>query len=217
MPDPLAGRESRFTNRPRLPFSRHRHLLDGLAEADELGIIHRDLKPANIMSTRADGGVAQPRILDFGLSRLEGSSITARGATVGTPSHISPEQRTGSPLDGRSDLYTLGIVLYECVAGKLPYEGATPVEAMMHHLRTSAESLSALLQGYCVDPASVAAATGDDDGPTRHDLRVLDLPDDPDERPRADADHRRRSRSPPFRAQEARHRDRQGHRHPSGR
>lgn len=73
-----------------------RHLLDRLAEADELGIIHRDLKPANIMITRADGGVAQPRILDFGLSRLEGSSITARGATVGTPC-AWPWTRTRGP------------------------------------------------------------------------------------------------------------------------
>jgi serine/threonine protein kinase len=100
---------------------------DGLAKAHEAGIIHRDIKPENLMVTR-DGYV---KILDFGLAKLrkqEDSTIvgsdptmTAAGILVGTPAYMSPEQLHGLPADARSDLFALGVVLYEMVGGRNPF------------------------------------------------------------------------------------------------
>ncbi len=93
---------------------------DGLHRAHEAGIIHRDIKPANIII--ASDGV--PKIVDFGLAKLAGQSgSTASGRNVGTAAYMSPEQALGSSLDRRSDLFSLGIVLYEMVTGKRPFEG----------------------------------------------------------------------------------------------
>ena len=106
-------------------------IADGLAAAHAAGIIHRDLKPANILISR-DGRV---KLLDFGLatSRPPAASaitvpavVTDAGATVGTAAYMSPEQARGLPLDARSDLWALGVILYEIAAGVRPFEGPTP-------------------------------------------------------------------------------------------
>ncbi len=96
-------------------------VLAGLGAAHAVGITHRDIKPANIMLARS-GAV---KVADFGISRLDSSSLTAEGMLVGTPSYMSPEQCRGEPVDGRSDLYSAGVVLYELLAGARPFAGAT--------------------------------------------------------------------------------------------
>jgi TolB-like protein/tRNA A-37 threonylcarbamoyl transferase component Bud32/Flp pilus assembly protein TadD len=103
---------------------------EGLAEAHRLGVIHRDLKPQNIMIDR-DGNA---RIMDFGIARsLKGLGITDTGVIIGTPDYMSPEQLEGQEADRRSDIYALGVILYEMVTGEPPFEGETPLILAMKH------------------------------------------------------------------------------------
>ena len=96
---------------------------EGLAEAQRLGVIHRDLKPSNIMIDK-EGSV---RIMDFGIARtVKGKGITGSGVMIGTPEYMSPEQVEAVEVDQRSDIYSLGIILYEMLTGQLPFKGDTP-------------------------------------------------------------------------------------------
>ncbi|MGD8540176.1 MAG: protein kinase, partial [Candidatus Aminicenantes bacterium] len=100
----------------------------GLSAAHQLGIVHRDLKPHNIMIDRA-GNV---RIMDFGIARsAKSQGLTESGAIIGTPEYMSPEQALGDVVDVRSDIYSLGVVLFELVTGKVPFEGTTAVSVAM--------------------------------------------------------------------------------------
>jgi serine/threonine protein kinase len=102
----------------------------GLSEAHRLGVIHRDLKPKNIMID-TDGNA---RILDFGIARsLQAEDITRDGAIVGTPEYMSPEQVETKDIDKRSDIYSLGIILFEMLTGRTPFEGETPLSVAMKH------------------------------------------------------------------------------------
>lgn len=94
---------------------------EALDYAHRQGVVHRDIKPGNILVTR-EGGV---KITDFGIARLEGSDLTQTGQIVGTPSFMSPEQFLGSKVDGRSDLFSLGSVLYWMCTGQKPFSGKT--------------------------------------------------------------------------------------------
>jgi Tol biopolymer transport system component len=107
-----------------------RQVCEGLLEAHKHGVVHRDLKPSNIMSDK-EGNV---RIMDFGIARsLKAKGITGAGVMIGTPEYMSPEQAEAKEIDHRSDIYSLGIILYEMGTGRLPFEGDTPLSiAMMH-------------------------------------------------------------------------------------
>ena len=107
-----------------------KQICEGLAEAHNLGIIHRDLKPGNIMID--DTGRA--KIMDFGIARtIKSKGITGSGVMIGTPEYMSPEQVDAGDLDQRSDIYSLGIILYEMVTGRLPFEGETAFSIGMKH------------------------------------------------------------------------------------
>jgi serine/threonine protein kinase/Tfp pilus assembly protein PilF len=107
-----------------------KQVCDGLNEAHNLGVIHRDLKPQNIMID-TNGNA---RIMDFGIARsIEGKGITGAGVMIGTPDYMSPEQVDGKDVDQRSDVYSLGIILYEMVTGQTPFEGDTPFTIGVKH------------------------------------------------------------------------------------
>lgn len=113
-----------------------------LEEAHRAGIVHRDLKPENIFLTR-QGGIADfPKLLDFGLAKISeqqmrpGSLIlTQEGMVFGTPEFMSPEQARGETLDGRSDIYSLGVIMYELLTGKLPFDAKQPMEYIQKHIK----------------------------------------------------------------------------------
>ncbi|MEZ0580746.1 serine/threonine-protein kinase [Nocardioides sp. MH1] len=103
----------------------------GLAHVHANGIVHRDVKPANILLTAS----GEAKLADFGIARAanEGSGLTATGSTIGTASYLSPEQVKGTPVTGASDIYSLGLVLLECLTGQRAYAG-TPTEAALARL-----------------------------------------------------------------------------------
>ncbi len=101
-------------------------LLAGLQFSHERGVVHRDIKPANLMLT--SGG--QAKIADFGIARIESSSMTQAGTVLGTPAYMSPEQIMGLVVDSRSDIYSSGVLLYQLLTGERPFEGG--MSAIMH-------------------------------------------------------------------------------------
>ncbi|HST18276.1 MAG TPA: Stk1 family PASTA domain-containing Ser/Thr kinase [Gaiellaceae bacterium] len=117
-----------------------RQILGALSFAHRNGIVHRDIKPHNII-VRPDGRL---KVTDFGIARSGASQMTEAGSIVGTAQYLSPEQARGAPVDPRSDLYSLGIVLYEMLTGKVPFTGDTPVEIAMKHLSQVPEPPSKL-------------------------------------------------------------------------
>ncbi|WP_436530641.1 serine/threonine-protein kinase [Actinoplanes sp. HUAS TT8] len=115
---------------------------EGLQAVHDQGILHRDIKPANIM-LRQDGGVL---ITDFGIARHEDSTgVTATGAVLGTPSYLSPEQVMGRPADRRSDVYSLGLVAYECLAGEKPFVGDNPYAVALQRIQEQPKTLGSNL------------------------------------------------------------------------
>jgi serine/threonine protein kinase/Flp pilus assembly protein TadD len=107
-----------------------RQVCEGLAEAHKLGVVHRDLKPQNIMIDREGNA----RIMDFGIARsLKAKGITDGGIIIGTPEYMSPEQVDGKEIDQRADIYALGVILYEMLIGRVPFEGDTPLSIAVKH------------------------------------------------------------------------------------
>jgi serine/threonine protein kinase len=113
----------------------------GLSVAHDLKIVHRDLKPENVMVCRGKDGVEYAVVMDFGLAKerkAEGElqKLTATGIILGTPEFMSPEQLRGKPLDPRTDIYSLALMTYEMLTGKLPFQGRTQQEMMIARLRS---------------------------------------------------------------------------------
>ena len=112
----------------------------GLERAHELQIVHRDLKPENVMIAQGGNGEPHAVVMDFGLAKERRASpelakLTATGIVLGTPEFMSPEQLRGKPLDGRTDVYSLALMTYEMLTGKLPFAGRTQQEMMINRLR----------------------------------------------------------------------------------
>ncbi|HWT36897.1 MAG TPA: serine/threonine-protein kinase [Paraburkholderia sp.] len=101
-------------------------LLAALGFAHAHGVVHRDIKPANLLVT----GHGRLKVADFGVAHVESSTLTLAGAMIGTPTYMSPEQFTGEPVDGRSDLFSAAIVLYQMLTGRRPFAGASHAEVM---------------------------------------------------------------------------------------
>ena len=125
-----------------LPFARvgpiFAQICAALSEAHEAGIIHRDLKPENVLVTRARDGRDVVKVVDFGLAKVrereEANEVTGRGNLVGTPYYMSPEQIRSDGVDARSDVYSLGAMLYRVLTGEPPFAGATPMAVLTKHL-----------------------------------------------------------------------------------
>jgi len=129
---PLSGGKTIFTAK---------QICEGLAEAHRLGVVHRDLKPQNIMIDR-EGNI---RIMDFGIARsVQAKGITATGMMVGTPEYMAPEQVEGKETDQRSDIYSLGVILFELLTGILPFEGDTPISVAIKHIKEEAPEPKAI-------------------------------------------------------------------------
>jgi serine/threonine-protein kinase len=117
-----------------------RQILSALRFAHRHGIVHRDIKPHNVLVD----GEGRVKVTDFGIARAGTSQMTETGSIVGTAQYLSPEQAKGGEVDPRSDLYSLGVVLYELLTGKTPFDGETPVEIAMKHLSTTPKPPSKL-------------------------------------------------------------------------
>ncbi len=124
-----------------------RQAASALAAAHRLGITHRDIKPDNIVLVPLPDGKDMVKVLDFGIAKLRETSggggaytATQTGMVIGTPQYISPEQaagKRGEEIDGRADLYSLGVVLYEMVTGRLPFESDTPMGLLLQHMQAA--------------------------------------------------------------------------------
>lgn len=138
--------------------------------AHKRGLVHRDVKPANVLLTPE----GHPLLADFGIARLmEGTHLTQTGASLGTPSYMSPEQAQGSPVDHRADIYALGVMAYEMLTGQLPFRADTPVGLLHQHayappppLRSLRPGLSralekAVMRALAKDPAQRYASAGE--------------------------------------------------------
>jgi serine/threonine-protein kinase len=143
-------------------------VLEGLTAAHEIGVVHRDVKPPNIFLAAGN----RPKILDFGVAKIAdaGGAITARGVAVGTPRYMSPEQASGESVDGRSDLYAVGLILFEMIAGAGPFDDARDAnEMLLAHLGRAPARLSTRAPGVAPELDALVASL---------------LAKDPDSRPR---------------------------------
>lgn len=133
-----------------------------LAEAHALGLVHRDLKPGNVLLRSVEGRL-DPVVIDFGLAKVfdldeSDDAITRAHAMIGTPAYMSPEAVRGAVLEPRSDLYALGVILFELIAGRPPFKGSSPIETASRHLHLPAPSLSDAVPSV---PSGVAALVAD--------------------------------------------------------
>lgn len=132
-----------------------RQLLEGVGFAHAHGIVHRDLKPANVMLVPADGGAERVKVLDFGVAKSQTAQtkLTRAGFLVGTLEYMSPEQLSMKPVDGRSDLYAIGLVMYRMLSGTNTFPDAKPVQAIEYHLKVVPDSLLTRAPGVGITPA----------------------------------------------------------------
>ncbi len=137
MPFIPSGTLADLLNGQRLQLAKVRRVMtqigDALAYAHARGMIHRDIKPSNVLMDESGNCL----LTDFGLARMVESSskVTSTGTVLGTPAYMSPEQGTGSEIDHRSDIYSLGIILYEAVTGRVPYNAETPIAIVFKHIQ----------------------------------------------------------------------------------
>jgi serine/threonine-protein kinase len=139
---------------PRQALVLTRQILEGVGHAHAQGIVHRDLKPDNVLLVDM-GGWERAKIIDFGLVKLVGDAAAAYGSNVltrtglvfGTPAYMAPEQAVGRPVDTRSDIYAIGILLFEMLTGRRPFEDPDPQMVMRQHVRQPPPRLDEITQG----------------------------------------------------------------------
>ncbi|HEY9714354.1 MAG TPA: serine/threonine-protein kinase [Chroococcales cyanobacterium] len=135
---------------------------EAISLAHEKRTIHRDLKPSNIAVTSTESGFELVKVLDFGIARVfqraskEATKLTQMGEIIGSPIYMSPEQCLNQKLDERSDIYSLGVVMYECLAGAPPFVGENAIEIIMAHLHGKPASISKLRPDFAI-PADLEA------------------------------------------------------------
>ena len=132
-----------------------RQVARGLREAHRLGVVHRDLKPSNVMLVPEDDGEEIVKILDFGIGKLLGSTdddqeLTQEGAFLGSPKYIAPEQVNERRVDQRTDVYALGVIAYECLCGRVPFEGQTNLETILAHTNQAVRPMAERSPGTTV-------------------------------------------------------------------
>ncbi|MEM9067222.1 MAG: serine/threonine-protein kinase [Myxococcota bacterium] len=142
----------------RIPAERAMHIARqicrSLREAHSLGVIHRDLKPANIFLLQHGDEKDFVKVLDFGLvkdMREQGEDLTQTGLFMGSPKYMSPEQISGEPVDSRSDVYSLGVILYEMLTGKVPFDRPNSVNILMAHVHENPPPMSELAPEAVID------------------------------------------------------------------
>ncbi|WP_267684921.1 serine/threonine-protein kinase [Nannocystis sp. SCPEA4] len=145
--------DSRLRARAERPFGAHHcclwalQIAEAVATVHDAGLIHRDLKVANVFLARRRDGEEVCKLLDFGIARAqESSDLTRTGITLGTPSYMSPEQVRNEPLDGRSDIYSFGVLLYKLLTGRVPFAGE-PLQVAMAQCDTPPPPPSTLVSG----------------------------------------------------------------------
>jgi eukaryotic-like serine/threonine-protein kinase len=137
-------------------------IADGLDAAHRRGIVHRDLKPENVIVYADDDGTECLKVVDFGIAKAldDRRGVTRTGLVIGTPEFMSPEQITGDPVDGRSDVYALALLTVVLLTGQRPFKGNAPEQVMTAHLTQQPRPLSALLPGVEWPPALQEAIDG---------------------------------------------------------
>jgi serine/threonine-protein kinase len=136
-------------------------LCEALFAAHQEGIVHRDLKPANLMVVDADSPYEKIKVMDFGLAKLIDSrartlnkpTVTNADFAVGTPGYISPEQVRGDEMDHRSDLYSVGVILFELLTGRLPFSGAETMDVLLAHATQAPPTFAQMGAGAWVAPS----------------------------------------------------------------
>ena len=141
------------------------HLLEGLAAIHGRGVIHRDIKPSNIILQPRDDGTVRVRLMDFGIGKITGmgpeiTGITRQGDIIGTPCYMPPEQLMGKDVDARVDLYAAGIVLFEMLTGRVPYNAKSIAEVVAAVLRDELPSVRAFCPAIPAQIAEVVAKAG---------------------------------------------------------
>jgi len=129
-----------------------RQVLAGLTHAHGQGIVHRDVKPENIVVSSVEGHGEQVRILDFGLAKLRNENSVTSGLAVGTPGYMSPEQTVGERVDERADLYATGIILFELLVGRKPFEAESPFDVMRMHREAAVPAMAVAAPDVSISP-----------------------------------------------------------------
>jgi serine/threonine-protein kinase len=152
---------------PRKALVLARQILEGVGHAHAQNIVHRDLKPDNILLVDM-GGWERVKIIDFGLVKLindaadafGAAALTRTGIVFGTPAYMAPEQALGRPLDGRTDIYALGVILFEMLVGQLPFMDKEPLVLMKHHAKTPPPRLDQVMDARWVTPQLIVLVDG---------------------------------------------------------